>query len=106
MPGADIWAIEKGFSLAWPAAVETPLNGWLLKAGGGISRRSNSANPTPDYQPLAQILPAIEAFYGEQHLEPLVRILSIQPAPSEHVLQERGYRPERETRTLYAAVST
>jgi hypothetical protein len=59
MLGEDVWAIEEGFSLAWPALSEKPLDGWLLKVGGGVSRRTNSANPSADCQPLAQILPTI-----------------------------------------------
>ena len=105
MPGDDVWAIEEGFSLAWPALFEKPMCGWLLKVGGGVSRRSNSANPSVDCQPLAQILPTIELFYRRQHLPTLVRVLSVQAPSVERALKERGYRPEGETRTLRAHIS-
>lgn len=77
----DIWAIEEGFSLAWPALVQQQVGGWLLKAGEGVSRRSNSANSTAESLPLSDVLPAIELFYQEQRLPALIRLLSIQ-APS------------------------
>ena len=33
---------------AWPSLEDEWLNGWLLRAGGGVTRRSNSANPVDD----------------------------------------------------------
>jgi N-acetylglutamate synthase len=105
MQGEDVWVIEEGFSLAWPALAEKPMDGWLLKVGGGVSRRSNSANPSVDCQPLAQILSTIELFYRQQHLPTLVRVLSVQAPSFEWALEQRGYCPEGEARTLRAQIS-
>ncbi len=102
MPFEDIWAIEDGFSLAWPALIQQPVGGWLLKAGEGVSRRSNSANPTAKSRPLREVLPAIELFYQEQRLPALVRTLSIQLPSVEKELASSGFHREGETRTLYA----
>jgi N-acetylglutamate synthase len=77
----------------------------LRKVGGGVTRRSNSANPSVDFQPLAPILPTIEMFYRQQHLPTLVRVLSVQAPSIERALMERGYRQEGETRTLRAPIS-
>jgi ribosomal protein S18 acetylase RimI-like enzyme len=98
----DIWAIEEGFSLAWPALVQQQVGGWLLKAGEGVSRRSNSANPTAKSQPLREVLPAIELFYQEQRLPALIRTLSIQASSVESELAHLGFHQEGDTRTLCA----
>lgn len=103
MPLEDIWEIEDGFSLAWPAPIQHRTKGWLLKAGGGVSRRSNSANPTAESRPLREVLPAIRSFYQKQSLPVLVRILSVQPSIFESELASMGFGHEGETRTLYAA---
>ena len=102
MPIEDIWAIEEGFSQAWPALVHQQVGGWLLKAGEGVSRRSNSANPTAQSQPLKDVLPAIELFFEEQRLPALVRTLSIQVPSVERELAGLGFHQEGETRTLHA----
>jgi hypothetical protein len=102
MQVSDLWAIEDGFSQAWPALHHEYVGGWLLKAGGGVSRRSNSANPTSDCRPLTEVISAIDSFYQAQRLPTLVRTLDFQREPLESVLHAKGYRPEGETRTLYA----
>src|ERR1700733_14614714 len=98
----DHWAIEEGFSQAWPALLQEHVGGWRLKAGGGVSRRTNSANPTAVSRPLVEVLPAIDSFYQAQRLPALVRTLDFQSENLEDVLQAEGYQPEGETRTLYA----
>jgi ribosomal protein S18 acetylase RimI-like enzyme len=98
----DLWAIEEGFSQAWPALLQEYVGGWRLKAGGGVSRRTNSANPTAVSRPLLEVLPAIDSFYQAQRLPALVRTLEFQSENPEGVLQAKGYQPEGETRTLYA----
>jgi len=104
MPVEDIWALEKGFSLAWPALLQRQVGGWLLKAGGGVSRRSNSANPTLDSKPLRAVLPSIILFYREQSLPTRVRTLSVQAPDFEDELALMGFHHEGEARTLYARV--
>ncbi|WP_425229213.1 GNAT family N-acetyltransferase [Sphingomonas sp.] len=39
------WRIEHACQAAWPTAAETLIDGWLLRAGGGATRRLNSLNP-------------------------------------------------------------
>jgi len=102
MEVADLWAIEEGFSQAWPALLQEHVSGWRLKAGGGVSRRTNSANPTSVSRPLVEVLPAIESFYEAQRLPALIRTLDFQRENLEGVLEANGYQPEGETRTLYA----
>jgi len=102
MEVADLWAIEEGFSQAWPALLQEHVGGWRLKTGGGVSRRSNSANPTSDCRPLTEVISAIESFYQAQRLPALVRTLGFQRETPESVLHAKGYQPEGETRTLYA----
>src|SRR4051812_14176231 len=42
---ADIRNVEHAAALAWPGVEHEWLDGWLLRFGGGITRRANSAVP-------------------------------------------------------------
>ncbi|MEK4243199.1 N-acetyltransferase [Janibacter sp. FSL W8-0316] len=72
--------------------------GWLLRAGRGWTGRSNSALPVGDPgRPLPQAVDAVEAWYAERDLPPLVML----PRPAGagtaddalgRLLLDRGYR--------------
>ena len=42
---AEILAIEQRALNAWPALESATVDGWSLRAAGGWTKRSNSANP-------------------------------------------------------------
>lgn len=72
--------------------------GWLLRAGGGWTGRSNSALPvgSPDL-PLPEALEAVEAWYAERGLAPLVMLprpvgAATTNDPLGALLLARGYR--------------
>lgn len=72
-------------------------DGWLLRAGGGWTGRSNSTLPVGDPGlPLAQAVDAVEAWYTERDLTPLVMLPRPKGAttaddPLGALLLERGW---------------
>ncbi|MDO4910177.1 MAG: GNAT family N-acetyltransferase [Corynebacterium sp.] len=72
---ARIRAIETAYAKAFPGLDHSWAGGWLLRAGDGITERSNSAAPLEpaaweEPLPLAQIL----AFYGHHNLPPRILV--------------------------------
>lgn len=104
MTDAFNWDVEALCEAAWPALEEERVAGWSLKYAAGVSRRSNSANPTPDAtHDLAMVVPAAEAFFRARNLPCRFRILSFLPPQLDEGLAARGYAIESGTRTLQAA---
>lgn len=103
MREASDWAVEELCAAAWPALEEETIAGWQLKYAAGVSRRSNSANPTRDAAlDLAKVAPAAEAFFRARDLPCRFRILSFLPPQLDAWLKARGYELESGTRTLQA----
>jgi GNAT superfamily N-acetyltransferase len=97
------WDVEALCEAAWPALEERRVAGWTLKYAAGVSRRSNSANPTSDATlELAKIAPAAEDFFRARDLPCRFRILSFLPPGLDEGLAARGYDIESGTRTLQA----
>lgn len=66
---SDIRAVEQAIAEAFPGLEHRDINGWLARAGDGITERSNSAvplGPTASTQPVP--LEEIRAFYAEHNL--------------------------------------
>ncbi|HXS07610.1 MAG TPA: GNAT family N-acetyltransferase [Rhizomicrobium sp.] len=104
MVGTLNWDVEALCEAAWPALEEERVAGWTLKYAAGVSRRSNSANPTPDaVHDLVQVAPAAETFFRARDLPCRFRILSFLPPQLDRWLAMRGYEIESGTRTLQAA---
>lgn len=70
---AQIRALEHAAALAWPGAVHQWLDGWLLRAGHGITLRANSAVPLEVSASTATI-PAIVDWYTRRGLTPRLAI--------------------------------
>ena len=99
------WDVEDLCAAAWPALEEESVAGWQLKYAGGVSRRSNSANPTPDaVHDVAAVAPAAETFFRARDMPCRFRILSFLPPRLDQGLAARGYETESGTRTLQATV--
>ena len=98
------WRSEQACREAWPAAVETVFDGWLLRRSGGRIRRSNSVNPlrgkrgTPE-----SVLDVAEAFYLDHGQTPLFRVPDI-AAEMDTLLDRRGYDFEGGTIHLYGGI--
>jgi N-acetylglutamate synthase len=103
MDEATNWAVEALCTAAWPALAERSVAGWRLTYAAGVSRRSNSANPTPGATlDLDAVVDACAQFYRERSLPSRFRILSFLSSGLDDRLVGRGYEWESETRTLCA----
>ena len=64
---SQIRALEHAAALAWPGVEQHWLDGWLLRAGHGVTFRANSAVPVENTADLAAI-PAIVDWYRRRDL--------------------------------------
>lgn len=67
--GSEIRALEHAAALAWPGTEQHWDRGWFLRAGGGVTRRANSALPLDMSAQIAD-LPAIVDWYAARDLTP------------------------------------
>jgi ribosomal protein S18 acetylase RimI-like enzyme len=70
---SQIRATEHAAALAWPGLEHQWLDGWLLRAGAGYTRRANSAVPL-DVHADAGALPAIIDWYAQRGLAPWLAV--------------------------------
>jgi ribosomal protein S18 acetylase RimI-like enzyme len=96
------WRIEETCLHAWPALREERMGPWLLRFADGLSRRSNSANPTSArIADIAGDVAACADRYRASGLPAIFRIPSlVDPAVDAH-LDELGYGTEGTTLTLH-----
>ena len=93
------WRVEEACISAWPAAETHLFDGWRLRRSGGGTKRTNSANPTPDASEGSHIIAEAERFFHAHGQPCIFRIPTIADALDEK-LAEAGYRREGETLTL------
>lgn len=91
---SDIDAIEQAALTSWPALEEARIDGWLLRAAKGYTRRTNSANTAgARAERLDADLPLIEGFFVQRGLAPTFRLLSTpEDEAIDQALGQRGYR--------------
>lgn len=78
---------------AWPALEEEWLNGWLLRASGGVTRRANSANPVHDLPiDLDAQIGASESWFEARQLPPVFRLTAAVDPSIDRALDQAGYR--------------
>jgi N-acetylglutamate synthase len=70
---SQIRALEHAAAFAWPGVEQQWLDGWLLRAGHGVTSRANSAVPLEVSANLAT-LPAIVDWYTRRGLTPRLAI--------------------------------
>jgi N-acetylglutamate synthase len=70
---SQIRALEHAAALAWPGVEQQWLEGWLLRAGHGITYRANSAVPL-DISAGTATIPAIVDWYTRRGLTPWLAI--------------------------------
>jgi ribosomal protein S18 acetylase RimI-like enzyme len=84
---------------AWPALETSLFDGWVIRFGGGFSRRSNSVVPL--YPPEIEVhdkIRACESLYRERGLRTVFKLTAASaPRELDGVLAEAGYRSEAET---------
>lgn len=95
------WSLEAAFDAAWPALKTAPFGDWLCKSAPGVSRRSNSANPTGAHARLTtRSVEAIEAAYAKWGRPTFVRLPSLLGDEPDRLLEARGYPDEGLSLTL------
>jgi GNAT superfamily N-acetyltransferase len=85
---------------AWPAAEVVALDGWRLRADGGVTRRANSVwpNGAEGALELPAKIAAAEAFYTARNLPTIYQISPAQQPPElDDELADRGYRDDART---------
>lgn len=96
------WTVEEACQNAWPSPRQLLLEGWLLRASGGPTRRTNSLNPLRGGpRDPSGIVDATEAIYRSLGQAPIFRVPSLVPEMDEPLAQ-LGYVAEAETCALLA----
>lgn len=90
-PAPDIPALEHRALGAWPALETRDVDGWLLRAARGFTKRANSANALGNAAPLAGVLGRVEAFYAMRGLPTIVRLSPLAPPDADSTLAAAGY---------------
>jgi GNAT superfamily N-acetyltransferase len=99
------WRVEEVCLNAWPALRQVLLNGWLLRFGGGLTRRANSANPLgPARTDLDRLIAGCEAVYRRQRQPTIFRLPSLIGPAIDERLAARGYSSEGMSLVLYGAI--
>jgi ribosomal protein S18 acetylase RimI-like enzyme len=99
--------IEEAALSAWPATQQIIYDGWLLRFGGGYTRRSNSV--TPLYESTLDLDAKITycaARYAERNLRPTFRITPFDTSSGlDRALERRSYRLEAPSLTQASDLS-
>src|SRR4051794_40882534 len=91
----DVRLLEELNLNAWPALKTVHLDGWLLRAAGGETRRPNSVNMFgPSTLALANKIVAAETIYRDWRLPCIFRMTPLVDAEIGEMLTERGYSTE------------
>lgn len=91
---------------AWPAPIQQQLEGWKLRAAGGVTRRANSVY-TPGEMPKSPgWLRKVGEFYVGQGLPVRFQVSDGSPLELGHLLDELGYSYEAQTEVQIADAAT
>ena len=72
---SEIRSLEAAAAAAWPGTESAMLDGWLLRAGGGFTRRANSAVPIEfGSGTVAATMAALRRWYDERNLSTMVAV--------------------------------
>jgi ribosomal protein S18 acetylase RimI-like enzyme len=100
------WRLETAFAAAWPALTSVEMGLWLLKVAGGVSRRSNSANPLGHGSRLDQrFLQAFQRLYAIAGQPAYVRLPSMLDVSVDRLLEAEKWGREGESLTLITALA-
>jgi N-acetylglutamate synthase len=95
---SDIRALEHAAAMAWPGLEQSWLDGWLLRAGCGVTNAANSALPL-DLSAHQDSLPAVAAWYAARGLVPRLAI------PDRLLRAPPGWASQRTHRVLVRDVA-
>mgnify|MGYP001816715754 CR=1 FL=1 len=80
----------------WPSLEDEWLGGWLLRAGGGVTRRANSASPVHDFEvDLDWQIARCEEWFEHRGVRPIFRLSPVADPAIDAGLDERGYEKDR-----------
>ncbi|MCX6468416.1 MAG: GNAT family N-acetyltransferase [Corynebacteriales bacterium] len=86
---SEIRALERAAARGWPGFESTTIGGWFVRAGGGFSRRANSAVPLERGATLdGGVVEALSAFYADRDLSARCAVVE-RLIPSVHVDPDR-----------------
>lgn len=94
------WQVEEACLNAWPSPRQILVDGYLLRAAGGRSKRQNSLNPMRGSGAPEPAIAAAHALYERLGQRPIFRIPAIAPQ-MEPLLAHGAYAVVDETCTLY-----
>ncbi|MCR9242541.1 MAG: GNAT family N-acetyltransferase [Rhodobiaceae bacterium] len=104
MKNIHLWHVESACWTAWPSAEDKMIDGWLCRASGGETKRTNSANATLESCSIRGVVEPVAKFYADRDQPLLFRTVSLMPE-IEQALAASGFQPEAETCTLEADLS-
>lgn len=97
---AQAWRVEEACLNAWPSSRQLLVDGYLLRAAGGRSKRQNSLNPLRGSSAPEPALAAARTIYHRLGQRTIVRIPTIAPQ-MESFLIHGDYTVVDETCTLF-----
>jgi N-acetylglutamate synthase len=99
------WRVEEACRNAWPAPRQLVYGGWMLRFGGGLSRRANSANPLASrhIEPDA-LIAGCEALYRYNRQPTIFRLPSLIDDSVDQRLAALGYRLEGLSLALHGEI--
>jgi GNAT superfamily N-acetyltransferase len=93
--------IEAAGFACWPALETREVAGWLLRFGGGHTKRANSANPLRPGAAPEVLIPEVEMAYRQRGLPPIFRLTPLADvARFDEALAARSYRLVEPSRIL------
>jgi ribosomal protein S18 acetylase RimI-like enzyme len=100
------WRVEAACREAWPAEREAIIDGWLVRASGGPTRRTNSVNPLAgERADVGAILDRARAIYAALGQPLIFRVPEIAEG-LDAALDAHGFGPgEAETMTFHAMLA-
>jgi ribosomal protein S18 acetylase RimI-like enzyme len=100
------WRVEQACFNAWPALSQVHFGDWAARAGGGLSRRVNAANPLcAEPCGLERHLEEIVELYRRWGLRPRFRVPGLIAPRNDRLLEAAGFEIEAETLTLHAPLA-
>lgn len=109
-PSSSVEKVQRLALRGWPGTEVARLGGWVMRAGGGFTRRANSALPLGDPgMPLTDALGEVERFYLARNLEPAFQIpQALSESPDAAVLGGllNGWRRDTPTFVMVADLRT
>ena len=100
---ANVALLDEIAANAWPATVQQQLEGWKLRAAGGLTRRANSVHTPGAIPRYPNWLQEVSDFYARQGLPVRFQVSDGSPPELAPVLDQLGYTREAFTEVQVAS---